>query len=120
MLYIAAILFVLLTAGLVVLAFENFLNDIALSFFVWNTPPLSVGWLLLLSCLLGAAMLFLVAAAAAMDDRRELKRLRARVRELEGVIALAMPVGVPAAAPIVPMPGMPGTPPDISDMTTLH
>jgi uncharacterized integral membrane protein len=116
MLYIAAILFVLLTAGLVVLAFENFLNDISVSFFVWNTPPMSVGWLLLLSCLLGAAMLFLVAAAAAMDDRRELKRLRARVRELEGVIALA----ASAVAPVVPMPGMPGTPPDISDMTTLH
>jgi uncharacterized integral membrane protein len=120
MLYIAVILFFLLTAGLVVLAFENFLNDVSLSIFVWNTQSLSVGWLLLLSCLLGAAMLFLVAAAAAMDDRHELKRLRARVRELEGVIALAVHVDAPAVAPIVPMPGMPGTPPDISDMTTLH
>ena len=116
MLYIAITFFVLLAAGLAVLAFENFLKDVSLTLFVWNTPPLPLGWLLLLSCLLGAAMLFFVATAAALDDRRELRRLRARVKELEGIIAQVMPV----AAPVVPMPGMPGSPPDISDMTTLH
>ncbi len=123
MLYIAFIVFGVVTAGLAVLAFENFLNDVSLSLIFWNTPPLPVGLMLLLSFLLGAAVLFLVAAASAMDDRRELKRLRWRVKELEGVIARAAPVASSAASPIspvMPMPGMPGSPPDISDMTTLH
>jgi uncharacterized integral membrane protein len=116
MLYVAFFVFVVVTAGLAVLAFENLLKDVSLSLIFWNTPPLPVGLMLLLSFLLGAAVLFLVAAAAAMDDRRELKRLRWRVKELEGVMAKA----APAASPVFPMPGMPGSPPDISDMTTLH
>ena len=116
MLYIAFFVFVVVTAGLAVLAFENFLKDVSLSLIFWNTPPLPVGLMLLLSFLLGAAVLFLIAAAAAMDDRRELKRLRWRVKELEGIMAKA----APAASPVVHMPGMPGSPPDISDMTTLH
>lgn len=122
MLYIAIIVFVLFTAGLAVLAFENFLNDVSLTLLIWHTPPLPMGWILLLSFLLGAAMLFLVTAAAAMDDWRELKRLRGRVRELEMVVANVSPVQSSAASPIVPMPGMgmPGSKPDISDMTTLH
>ncbi len=116
MLYIAVIVFVLVTAGLAVLAFENFLKDVSLTFIFWSTPPLPLGWLLLLSFVLGAAVLFLVAAAAARDDRRELHKLRLRVRELEGMVANILPVQS-AAAPIVPKPG---SKPDISDMTTLH
>jgi len=119
MLYIAFFVFVVVTAGLAVLAFENFLNDVSLSFIIWNTPPLPVGLMLLVSFLLGAAVLFLVAAASAMDDRRELKRLRWRVKELEGVIARAARAA-PVASSALPMPGMAGSPPDISDMTTLH
>ena len=44
MLYIAIVLFVLVTTGLAVLAFENFLNDVSLSLVVWHLPPLPVGW----------------------------------------------------------------------------
>ena len=122
MLYIALIVFGVVTAGLAVLAFGNLLNDVSLSLIFWNTPPLPVGLMLLLSFLLGGAVLFLVAAASAMDDRRELKRLRWRVKELEGVVARAAPVAPVASpiSPVVPMPGMSGAPPDISDMTTLH
>jgi uncharacterized integral membrane protein len=116
MLYIALIVFGVVTAGLAVLAFGNLLNDVSLSLIFWNTPPLPVGLMLLLSFLLGGAVLFLVAAASAMDDRRELKRLRWRVKELEGVVARVAPV----ASSALPMPGMSGAPPDISDMTTLH
>ncbi len=120
--YIAIIVFVLVTAGLAVLAFENFLSDVSLTLIFWSTPPLSLGWILFLSFLLGAAMLFLVAAAAAMDERRELKRLRGRVKELEGMVANVSPVQSSAGSPNVPMPrmGIPGSKPDISDMTTLH
>ena len=120
--YIAIIVFVLVTAGLAVLAFENFLSDVSLTLIFWSTPPLPLGWILFLSFLLGAAMLFLVAAVAAMDERRELKRLRGRVKKLEGMVANVSPVQSSAGSPNVPMPGMdiPGSKPDISDMTTLH
>lgn len=120
MLYIAIVLFALVTAGLAVLAFENFLNDVSLSLVVWHSTPLPVGWLLLLAYLLGAVMLFLIAAASAVQDTRELKSLRERVKVLEvsgGRIAASEAPGGPS---VVPMPGMPGPEPDISDMTTLH
>jgi len=120
MLYIAIVLFVLVTTGLAVLAFENFLNDVSLSLVVWHLPPLPVGWLLLLVYLLGAVMLFLIAATTAAQDARELRSLRERVKVLGERVAAAE---APEGSPVVPMPGMlggPGTGPDISDMTTLH
>ncbi len=120
--YIAIIVFVLVTAGLAVLAFENFLSDVSLTLIFWSTPPLPLGWILFLSFLLGDAMLFLVAVAAAMDERRELKRLRGKVKELEGKVANISPFQSSAGSPNVSMAGMgiPGSKPDISDMTTLH
>jgi uncharacterized integral membrane protein len=123
MLYVAIVLFALVTTGLAVLAFANFLNDVSLSLVIWHTPSLPIGWLLLLSYLLGAVMLFLIAAAAASRDTRELKRLRAKVEEMGRAVPVsaAVPPGVSVA---VPIPGMQGsktkTKPDISDMTTLH
>ena len=89
MLYIAIVLFVLVTTGLAVLAFENFLNDVSLSLVVWHLPPLPVGWLLLLVYLLGAVMLFLIAATAAAQDARELRSLRERVKVLGERVAAA-------------------------------
>jgi len=120
--YIAIIVFVLVTAGLAVLAFENFLSDVSLTLIFWSTPPLPLGWILFLSFLLGDAMLFLVAVAAAMDERRELKRLRGRVKELEGKVANISAVQSSAGSPNVSMPGMgiPVSKSDISYMTTLH
>jgi uncharacterized integral membrane protein len=121
MLYVAIVLFALVTTGLAVLAFANFLNDVSLSLIIWHTPPLPIGWLLLLTYLLGAVMLFLIAAATASRDTRELKRLRAKVEEMGRTkpVSAAAPPGV---ASTVPMPGMQGSKPkpDISDMTTLH
>ena len=43
--YIAIIVFVLVTAGLAVLAFENFLSDVSLTLIFWSTPPLPLGWI---------------------------------------------------------------------------
>jgi uncharacterized integral membrane protein len=125
MLYVAIVLFALVTTGLAVLAFANFLNDVSLSLVIWHMPSLPIGWLLLLSYLLGAVMLFLIAAAAASRDTRELKRLRAKVEEMGRAVPVsaAAPPGVSAAVPIPGMQGSrpkPKTKPDISDMTTLH
>lgn len=121
--YLAMILFLLVTAGLVVLAIANFLFNVQLSLFAWQTPPISLGWLLLLAFFLGALMLYIISLASAWEEKRTLLNLRVRVHDLERQLATpptqatqVSPVPLPATN--VPMPGMPG--PDISDMTTLH
>jgi uncharacterized integral membrane protein len=130
MLYIAVIVFLLVTIGVAALAFVNMPHDVTLSFIFGQTQPLPVGLLLLLAFLLGALMLYLITVSAAVEDRRAIKRLRARVVELEQAAParqttppeqsppVSLPPSPPPSAPVVPMPGMPGT--DISDMPTLH
>ena len=117
MLYVAIILFVLVSAALTVLVIQNLLNDVSLSLLIWQ-PHMSLGLLLLLAFAAGALMLYIVSAASAWQDTRELKRLRLRVAELEQAAANANTSPLPGSAPIVPMPGM--TTPDISDMPTQH
>lgn len=121
MLYIAIILFSLVTVGVAVLAFENISNDVTLTVINGQTLHLSVGLLLLLAFILGAVLLYLITVTGAVQERQELKQLRMRVAELEQVTK-RVPSGqlpsVPPTAPTVPMPGMPGT--DISDMPTQH
>ena len=120
MLYIAMVLFVLVSVGLAVLAVENFSSDVTLALVAWQTH-MPLGLLLLLAFALGAAMLYIVSAASAWQDSSELKRLRLRIAELERAAANVPTAALPGAAPIVPMPGMPPTPTtDISDMTTQH
>lgn len=118
MLYVAIILFALVSTGLLVLAIQNFLTDVSLSVIIWQVPHASLGLLLLLAFVLGAVMLYIVSAASAWQDTRELKRLRRRVAQLEQEAANATTGPLPGAAPVVPMPGM--TTPDISDMPTQH
>jgi uncharacterized integral membrane protein len=117
MLYVAIILFVLVSMALTVLVIQNLLNDVSLSILIWH-PQISLGMLLLLAFILGAVALYIVSAASAWQDTRELKRLRSRVAELEQAAANAATSPLPGSAPIVPMPGM--TTPDISDMPTQH
>ena len=115
--YVAIIFFALVGIVLAVLVFENLLSDVSLSLIAWQLH-ISLGLLLLLAFILGAAMLYIVSAASAWQDTRELKRLRLRVTQLEQEAANATTSPLSGAAPIVPMPGM--TTPDISDMPTQH
>ena len=121
MLFIAIIVFILVTAGVVVLAFENMSIGVTFTVFTGLTLHLSVGLLLLLAFILGALVFYLITVTAAVQDRQELKQLRMRVADLEQVNKRE-PSGqlppVPPTAPIVPMPGMSG--PDISDMPNQH
>ena len=125
MLYLVSILFLLVTAGVAVLAFENIANDVPMVVF-GQTISLSVGLLILCSYLLGALLLYLLAFGAAERDRRELRQLRVRVAELEQATMRVPsdhlpPISPqPPTVPIVPMPGMPMPGPDISDMPTQH
>ncbi len=121
MLLIAIILFILVTAGVAALAFGNMSDDVTFTVITGQTLHLSAGLLLLLAYILGALVIYLLAATAAVQERQELKQLRTRVNDLEQA-TMRVPSGqlppVPPTAPIVPMPGMSG--PDISDMPTQH
>lgn len=146
MLYIVIILFLIFSGVLAVAAFENFTTPAQISLFGWQSPELPLGLLLLLVFVLGAVLLYLVSAASAWQDWREMRRLRERIAELEGVVAGYTAVQPPQGLqgpqvvqeaqvtpevqnvqplpslpppPIVPMPGMP-TKQDISDMPTQH
>jgi len=86
MFYLVLLVLVLLGGSLAVLVIENvpaFATAAQLSFFVWQTPPLPMGSWLLISCVLGALVLYVVSVHAALQERRELRRLRQRVAELE-------------------------------------
>lgn len=137
MLYIVIILFLIFSGVLAVVAFENFTTQVQISLFGWQSPDLPLGLLLLLVFVLGAVLLYVVAATSAWQDWREMRRLRRRIAELEAVITPHTAVQPPQVVqevqatpevqnaqplsppPIVPMPGMP-TKQDISDMPTQH
>src|SRR6266513_1972970 len=93
MLYVAIILFVLVSMALTVLVIQNLLNDVSLSLLIWQ-PHMSlclllllafsfVGLLLLLAFGSGALMLYFVSAPWASEVAREVKSLRLRAAELE-------------------------------------
>ncbi len=112
MFYVVLLVIVLLGGALAVLVIENFsilATATQPSFFIWQLPPLPVGLWLLISCLYGAVMLYLLSILSALRERRELKMLRQRVAELEQ--AQASVPGGPLQGyppPVVPMPGIPG------------
>jgi len=115
--YVVLVIFILVGGALTILIIENFSNEVQLSVFIWQTPSLPLGLLLLGAFLLGALLLYLVAVASAWQSSREVRRLRKRVEELEQASMRAPSAPLPGAAPVVPMPGaapvvpMPGTPP---------
>lgn len=108
MLYIVIILFVVFSGVLAVVAFENFTTQVQISVFTWQSPYFPLGLLLLLAFVLGAVLLYLVTAASAWSDWRELRLLRRRIGELEASLnaraaTSAMPVAqTPSPAPEVP------------------
>jgi len=86
MFYLVLLVLVLFGGALAVLVIENvpaLVTAVQLSFFVWLTPPLPMGTWLLISCLFGAVVLYVVSVRAAVQERCELGRLRQRVTELE-------------------------------------
>jgi len=112
--YILLLVIVLLGGTLTVLVIENissFATVAQLSFFVWQTPPLPIGLWLLISCLFGALLLYIVSVKVALQERRELRLLRQRVAELERSqtqVQARGPRGPMQAfpPPTVPMPGV--------------
>jgi uncharacterized integral membrane protein len=110
-LVVVLIIFVLLGGALAVLAYENFTTlrvEIHLTLFGWHAPALPLGVLLLLSCLLGALLLYIVTLLSAWRDRRQLARLRRRVAELEQA-HMNMGIQQYSRSVMIPMPGIQAT-----------
>jgi uncharacterized integral membrane protein len=107
--YIILLIFVLVGGSLTLLMLQN-LAPAHFSLFGWQLPGMPLGVLLLAAFLLGALLLYAVAVASAWQDRRELKKLRTKIAELEQA-QMRRPSGPMQAVPpgaSVPMPGMSG------------
>ncbi len=111
MIYLILLVFVLVGGALAVLALENFPTETQITLFIWRIPHFPLGLMLVVAFLLGALFLYIVSALSALQDRRELKRLRKRVTELERA-----PVKPPSgplqgastqSTPMVPIPRVP-------------
>jgi uncharacterized integral membrane protein len=113
MFFVILILFLLFGSALTIVTIQNLAGPyLHVAFFIWQTPPLPVGLIVLLAFLLGALLLYLVSVLSAWRDRREIKRLRKRVGELEQHLAAPMGPGFsqPGASSILPMPNVPMPP----------
>lgn len=113
----------LIGVGLAVLVVENFSAFAVaaqLSFFAWYTPSLPIGLWILISCLFGALIMYLLSIPIALRDRRELSILRKKVAQLEQAQRSAPGGSLQVyPPPIVPIPGIsagllpPSSPPEL-------
>jgi len=111
MIYLILLVFVLVGSALTVLALENFPTEVQIILFTRQIPHFSLGLMLVVAFLLGAFFLYIVSALSALQDRRELKRLRKRVTELERASVKPPSGSLQGAstqpAPMVPIPRVP-------------
>jgi uncharacterized integral membrane protein len=105
--YIILLIFVLVGGSLTWLMLQNS-TPAHFSLFSWQSPEMPLGVLLLASFLLGAFLLYAVAIASAWQDRREVKRLRTRIAELEQAQMRGLSGSMQSVGPTAPlsMPGM--------------
>src|SRR5712692_1147986 len=111
-LYLILFIFVLAGGTLALLAAQNFSTDVQLKLFAWQTAHMPLGLVIAAAFLLGALLFYIVSVLSAVSDRRELKKLRKRIDELERTsLSPRLPSGPLQVAPsqvppIVPMPGI--------------
>jgi uncharacterized integral membrane protein len=113
--FLFLVVFLIVGGALTVVTVQNLSTPVQLILFGWQTPVIPVGLLVFLAFLLGALLLYLVAFLAARHDRREIKQLRQRVKELEHekqqVAYNVPPINMmqpQPGPPIMRMPGMSG------------
>jgi uncharacterized integral membrane protein len=87
MIYLVLIVFLLVGSAVAVLALQNFQTEAPLILFTWHLPHFPLGALLAAAFGLGALLLYVVSALSALQERREVKKLRVRVTELEQIVA---------------------------------
>ena len=102
MFFVVLVLFLLICGGLVVLTVQNLSTPVHLVFYTWHTPTAPVALWIVGAFLLGTLLLYLISVASALDDRRELRKLRKRVSELEEEKMRSLSLG-PARVPTSPL-----------------
>ena len=110
MFYIALLFLILLIGVALVMVVQNqaaLLSSIHLTFFSWHLPGIPVFLLCLLGAFLGGLLLYVVSSFSARRDAQEIKKLRARVEELEKAQKRSPSSSLSAnfAPPVVPIPG---------------
>jgi uncharacterized integral membrane protein len=117
MFFVVLALFLLICGGLVVLTIQNLPTPVQFVFYTWHTPVTPAIFWIVGAFLLGALLFYLMLVVSARDDRRELRKLRKRVSELEEEKARSLSLG-PARAPapgdpqaLAGPPRMPTSPP---------
>ncbi|HEU5376494.1 MAG TPA: hypothetical protein VFV38_13720 [Ktedonobacteraceae bacterium] len=113
MFYIALLFLILLGGVAIAIIFQNFLTllstNVHLTVFSWRTPGIPILLFFLLGACLGGLLLYVFSTFSARQDARIIKKLRARVEELEQEKAqMRSPSGALKtnfAPPVVPMPG---------------
>lgn len=115
MFYLILVLLLLVGGSLTWITIHNLSSQQALDVFIWQTPMLPVGLLVLLAFLMGALLLYIVSILSALADHFEMRRLRKRVAELERQREANVQEPAPApppttSGPTIPMPGMPAGP----------
>lgn len=83
MLYLILLLFLLVCIGLTALTVLDVSTQVHITIFTWQSPDAPIGFWMLGAFFLGALLLYLVSVASAMHDRREIRRLRQLVSDLQ-------------------------------------
>ncbi len=83
MLYLILLLFLLVCIGLTALTVLDVSTQVHITILTWQSPDAPIGFWMLGAFFLGALLLYLVSVASAMHDRREIRRLRQLVSDLQ-------------------------------------
>ncbi len=120
MVYLVLIICLLVGSALTLVALQNMSTEEQFILFTWSTPRVPLGILVLVAFLLGALVLYIVSLLSAVQDRREVRRLRRRVTELERAAVRASggplpkapsgPLRVTGSSTTEPLPGVSSPP----------
>jgi uncharacterized integral membrane protein len=102
MIYLVLLICLLVGSALTIVALQNLSTEVQFMLFIWSTPRIPLGLPVLVAFLLGALVLYIVSLLSAVQDRREVRRLRRRVSELERA-AVRAPSGPLPKAPSGPL-----------------
>ncbi len=83
MIYLVIIICLLVGSALAIVTLQNLSVDVQFTLFVWQTPSVPLGLLVVVAFLLGAVLLYVISILSAVRDYREVRMLRRRVKELE-------------------------------------
>ncbi len=87
MVYLVLFLCLLVGSVLAIVTLQNLTTEVQFMLFIWPTPRVPPGLLVVVAFLLGALFLYIISLLSAVQDRREVRRLRRRIMELEQAAA---------------------------------